>query len=261
MTARAGDRWSDPVLYNDLAARFQRHNAEILADRIARDLPVGGRAIDLGCGTGFLAAAVRRRRADADMTCVDISRAMLNAARGDPDLAGCTFIEASMVDVVPDGEPFDAVVSNAALHWAFPDHAAVFDRVASLVRPGGIIAFATAGRNAAALAFDARVRRVAKQVSATLDPIEFSARRISPEDAAASMRNAGLAVDDAVLIERGVAMTIAEYADWLVASGGPWQAFSSDSRALRSAAEAAFETADGVLAVGHWSTIVFGRKP
>lgn len=89
----------------------------------------GERVLDLGCGDGFLSAQIR----DAGVTVVgaDSSPAMIDAAisRG---------IDARVLDAqrLPFQNEFDAVFSNAALHW-MPDQHAVLSGIRQALRPGG----------------------------------------------------------------------------------------------------------------------------
>jgi SAM-dependent methyltransferase len=92
--------------------------------------PRAGEAIlDLGCGDG----ALTRRIADAgaDVLGVDASDAMLASARA----AGLAVAQADGQALAFDAR-FDAVFSNAALHW-MPDQQAVADGVFRALRPGG----------------------------------------------------------------------------------------------------------------------------
>ena len=92
--------------------------------------PQPGEAIlDLGCGDGVLT----RRIADAgaDVLGVDSSAAMLAAARE----RGLQVAQADGQALAFDAR-FDAVFSNAALHW-MPDQAAVAAGVFRALKPGG----------------------------------------------------------------------------------------------------------------------------
>jgi SAM-dependent methyltransferase len=92
--------------------------------------PQAGEAIlDLGCGDGALTERIAAT--GAVMTGVDASTAMIEAARA----RGLHVLEASG-DALPfDGE-FDAVFSNAALHW-MPNADAVIAGVYRALKPGG----------------------------------------------------------------------------------------------------------------------------
>jgi trans-aconitate methyltransferase len=87
--------------------------------------------LDLGCGTGELAAEIQRRGArvwalDADPAMVAAARARLGTGR--------VLLADAHGFTLP--EPVDAVFSNAALHW-MPRPAAVIARVRAALRPGG----------------------------------------------------------------------------------------------------------------------------
>lgn len=89
------------------------------------------RILDLGCGTGHLT----RRIADsgAEVIGLDSSESMLESARREhPDL---TFRHGDARSFTDD-RPFDAVFSNAALHW-IPEQDAVLTAVATALKPGG----------------------------------------------------------------------------------------------------------------------------
>jgi trans-aconitate 2-methyltransferase len=95
------------------------------------------RVVDLGCGTGELTRELHRRVRAAETLGIDSSAEMLAksaAFAGD----GLRFERRDIADFA-DAAGFDVVFSNAALQW-LPDHAQLFARVASLVRPGGQLA-------------------------------------------------------------------------------------------------------------------------
>ncbi len=92
--------------------------------------PRPGEAIlDLGCGDGVLTA--RLAEAGADVLGVDASEAMLAAAR----VRGLS-VEQADGQRLPYALRFDAVFSNAALHW-MPDQPAVAAGVFRALKPGG----------------------------------------------------------------------------------------------------------------------------
>ena len=126
--------------YDDHAL-VQRLAAEELADRIAAlSLPDGPRVLEIGCGTGFLTAALRRRLPQAQLVVSDLSPQMVEACRArvpDADY------------LVMDGEhptvrdaSFDLVVSGLALQW-FEDAPAALERLCRALRPGGWLAVST----------------------------------------------------------------------------------------------------------------------
>jgi trans-aconitate methyltransferase len=91
----------------------------------------GERILDLGCGSGQLTRAISE--SGAHVTGLDNSASMIDTARHEyPDLS---FVLADAKDFLFD-QPFDAVFSNAALHWVKPPEKAVAC-VARCLRPGG----------------------------------------------------------------------------------------------------------------------------
>lgn len=92
--------------------------------------PQPGEAIlDLGCGDGVLTKRIAE--AGADVLGVDASEGMLAAARA----LGLKVEQADGQALAFVGR-FDAVFSNAALHW-MPDQRAVADGVFRALKPGG----------------------------------------------------------------------------------------------------------------------------
>ena len=117
------------------ADRYQRQFGFVSAmagDLLDRLDPAPGEAVlDLGCGTGELAAAIQAR--GAQVWALDSDPAMVAAAR---ERLGAERV------LLADGrgfslpEPVDAVFSNAALHW-MDSPAEVIARVRAALRPGG----------------------------------------------------------------------------------------------------------------------------
>jgi SAM-dependent methyltransferase len=94
------------------------------------DAQAGDRILDLGCGNGQLTA--RLAATGARVTGVDLSPEMVAAAR-----ALGLEAEVANAEALPfaDGS-FDAVFSNAALHWV-RDHDAMQAEVYRVLKPGG----------------------------------------------------------------------------------------------------------------------------
>lgn len=93
--------------------------------------------IDLGCGAGALTGALTARFPQARLIAVDNDPGMLARAEADHG-AAATWIEADIEAWAPDA-PVDLIYSNAVLHW-LPRHAALFPRLLSWLRPGGVLA-------------------------------------------------------------------------------------------------------------------------
>jgi trans-aconitate methyltransferase len=91
----------------------------------------GERILDVGCGTGQLTSEIAR--SGAAVTGLDKSPEMLAEARKNyPDL---TFVEGDAASF-HFTEPFDAVFSNAVLHWV-KDAEGAIQSIAHALRPGG----------------------------------------------------------------------------------------------------------------------------
>jgi SAM-dependent methyltransferase len=89
----------------------------------------GERILDLGCGDGVL--TVKIAEAGADVIGVDASPAMIDAAKA-------LGLDARVMDgqALSFGPEFDAVFTNAALHWML-DPQAVANGVFRALKPGG----------------------------------------------------------------------------------------------------------------------------
>ena len=116
-----------------LSEDYRRHAAYVpaLGEAVAallHPLP-GERILDLGCGEGSLTERIAA--SGATVVGIDVSAEMVAAAtaRG---------LDARLVSAenLPFDEEFDAVFSNAVLHWV-RDHNAMLDGVNRALRPGG----------------------------------------------------------------------------------------------------------------------------
>jgi trans-aconitate 2-methyltransferase len=124
----APDQSWDPALYQSAHA-FVWQKASDLLDLLAPR--AGERILDLGCGTGQLTAKIADN--GAEVLGIDRSPEMVDQARRNfPHLA---FEVGDATTFVAD-RPFDAVFSNATLHWVKPPEAAV-RCVHAALRPGG----------------------------------------------------------------------------------------------------------------------------
>ncbi|WP_157215200.1 methyltransferase domain-containing protein [Flavisphingomonas formosensis] len=127
----------------DAYAQTQRHVAEALAGRIAAlPLPKAPRVLEIGCGTGFLTAALRPR-IGGDWTVTDLAPEMLARCRariGDGPGLCYRLLDGERPDLAP--ESFDLICSSLAFQW-FADLQGALERLMALLAPGGRIAFAT----------------------------------------------------------------------------------------------------------------------
>lgn len=133
---------------------FVARSGDALIDML--DAGPGERVLDLGCGTGRHAGMLQAR--GATVVGVDQDADMLAKARADhPDV---TFVQADArhldLGALGTDEPFDACLSNAALHWMTPQEDTL-RAVRSVLRAGGrFVAEMGGAQNVAAL--DAALR-------------------------------------------------------------------------------------------------------
>jgi ubiquinone/menaquinone biosynthesis C-methylase UbiE len=92
------------------------------------------RVLDVGCGTGQLAARLRVELPETAVVGCDFSRGMLRRARGRSRDVGWVQGDAQRLPF-PDRH-FDALVSTEAFHW-FPDGAAALAEFHRVLAPGG----------------------------------------------------------------------------------------------------------------------------
>ncbi|HMF54444.1 MAG TPA: class I SAM-dependent methyltransferase, partial [Edaphobacter sp.] len=91
----------------------------------------GERILDVGCGDGALTEKISAT--GATVKGVDNSASMLEAARK----RGLD-VEQHSADALPYRQEFDAVFSNAALHWLSEDrHPALLAAIHRSLKPGG----------------------------------------------------------------------------------------------------------------------------
>jgi trans-aconitate methyltransferase len=131
----------DAARYQDRHSFVWRYGANLLESLNPQP---GERILDLGCGTGQLTAEIAR--SGATVTGLDNSAEMLAEARKNyPDLA---FVLGDAAGF-QFPEPFDAVFSNAVLHWVKNAEGAV-KSIARALRPGGrfVAEFGGQGNNA-----------------------------------------------------------------------------------------------------------------
>ncbi|HEX4814562.1 MAG TPA: methyltransferase domain-containing protein [Nonomuraea sp.] len=110
--------------------RFRPSFPEALIDRLAAVRPAD--VLDVGCGTGKVAAALRRR--GIEVLGVELDPRMAEVARG----KGITVEVAGFEDWDDAGRRFDLIVSGDAWHWIDP--AKGMRRATELLRSGGTIA-------------------------------------------------------------------------------------------------------------------------
>ena len=118
--------------------KFQAERAAPFYDLLALvDVRPHLKVVDLGCGAGELTRQLADKLPNSDVTGLDSSQAMLDAARdasfASPSLRFTKGDQSQLTD------EWDLIFSNAALHW-LPEHATLIMRVASLAASPGVLA-------------------------------------------------------------------------------------------------------------------------
>ena len=234
-----GQHW-DPRGY-DRHARFVSDLGAPLLEWLAPRL--GERVLDLGCGDGVLTAQLVER--GCEVVAVDASAEFVAAAcaRG---------LDARVMDGqrLTFAGQFDAVFSNAALHW-MRDADAVIEGVARALRPAGRFVAEMGGHGnvatiVAALQAELEVRGVD---AAACNPWYFP----TPEDYAARLRAGGFVVTRIELVPRPTPLP-GDIGGWLVTFAGSYAAaLPASERAAFLAAVAARLAGSLRDAEGRWT--------
>lgn len=213
----------DPALYeaqHSFVWQLGRGLIELLAPC------VGERILDIGCGTGQLTAEIAGT--GADTLGLDSSPGMIAQARQNypadhhPNLR---FILADAAALTFTAE-FDAVFSNAALHWML-DTEAVARGIFAALKPGGRLVLECGGRGNIAT-IDGAIRHVYEQLlRQPLPPPKTVFRSVS--ELASTLESQGFEVTDAALFdrptrlegERGMERWLEQFAAWQFAPLAP----------------------------------------
>jgi trans-aconitate methyltransferase len=180
------------------AARYAQ-NARFVADlgKAVFDLlnpQSGERILDLGCGDGALTEKLVA--AGASVIGVDASGDMISAARA-------RGLDARVMDAyeLEFRAEFDAVFSNAAMHWMKRDPDAVIQGVRRALKPGGRFAAEMGGHGCVAaivVALCSTVEKYGVKDPASMIPWYFP----TPQEYGARLERAGFRVEFIALIPR-----------------------------------------------------------
>ena len=132
-----GNEFANPQHYDRLAGRLTRRPyARIARDVAGLGLPAGALAVDVGAGTGRLAAAVAAACPDLRVVGVDVSEAMLAFARA--HAGGASFQTGDVAALPFPDAGVDLVASTLSQHH-WPDRGAGYRDLARVLRPGGAV--------------------------------------------------------------------------------------------------------------------------
>jgi trans-aconitate methyltransferase len=152
----------NPELYQSSHSFVWEYGRDLLA--LLAPQP-GERILDVGCGTGQLTAEIGR--AGAETVGIDSSQSMISQARNNfPELS----FDVQDVCHLPYREEFDAVFSNAALHWVErADDAA--EAMSRALKPGGRLVVEFGGRGNVRAVLDALRRALESRPGAQIERV------------------------------------------------------------------------------------------
>ncbi len=123
----------------DSVAELQRAVGQQLLGRLPADW-VPARWLDLGCGTGHFSRVLGERFAGSQGLALDIAQGMLDHAR---PLGGAEYFIAGDAERLPlRAGSCELIFSSLAVQWC-ADFAAVLSEARRVLKPGGVLAFAS----------------------------------------------------------------------------------------------------------------------
>lgn len=121
----------------------QRQVLGKLRKALGPDLPVFGRSLEIGAGTGYFSLNLVQAGVVRDAVCSDISAGMMETCAANAERLGLD-VETVVTDAealpFPDGS-FDLVIGHAVLHH-LPDLDQAFREFFRVLKPGGVLYFA-----------------------------------------------------------------------------------------------------------------------
>lgn len=136
MTSAPSDGWNAGATYEEFMGRWSRPVAEELVRWL--DAEPGGHWLDVGTGTGALAAAICTLAQPASVVACDPSAPFVESARQAVVDPRVSFEVAGVGNLPRRKGGYDAIVSGLALNF-FPDMDLAMKEQLSAVRPGGLV--------------------------------------------------------------------------------------------------------------------------
>ncbi|HBN84674.1 MAG TPA: hypothetical protein DDZ89_12595 [Clostridiales bacterium] len=152
-----GPEWDDNNLYlpENMAAFFDRralgYNDHMLSGggiddyiKLGKSIPITQEPIsilDIGCGTGIELNYIWEKAPNAHITCIDLSRKMLNILleHHQDKVEQITAIQASYLSWEYPESTFDMVVSSMTMHHFWQDEKVeIYKKIYSTLREGGV---------------------------------------------------------------------------------------------------------------------------
>lgn len=268
MTTTSTYQANDGAAYERFIGRWSRRVADRIADTVA--FPGEGALLDVGCGTGSLAAALATRHPGRRIVGIDVAEPYLDFARARDELKRVEFLKQDALDIGFPDASFDGAGALIALNF-MSDPLKAAREMARVVRPGGTLV---------AAAWDFRgglvYQRLLWDTAAGIDPVAartrdkiFSNPLALPDGMTNLWRNAGLAE-----VKRESVTVRMDFADWddywqpLLGGQGPVGGYvAALEPGLRDRVSAAVRDAflsgdtDGPRSLTATSWVVTGRVP
>jgi trans-aconitate 2-methyltransferase len=205
----------DAEEYRTSSSNQKKWALELLAKL---DLKGSERVLDIGCGDGEITAAIARRVPGGSAVGIDSSRDMVDLASKNYPPDRCPNISFILQDAreIDFDEEFDAVFSNACLHWVI-DHQPVLTGIGRCLKPRGRMLLQMGGKGNAATvlkAIDAvlKMSRWARYFDGFAFPYAF----YGPEEYRSWMEALGFHVNRAELLPKDMVHEGADaFAAWL----------------------------------------------
>jgi SAM-dependent methyltransferase len=121
--------------YDRFMGRYSAPLAEVFAD--FAQLPEGGRALDVGCGTGALTSVLARRYGESEVAAVDPSSSFVTAVTKRFPWADVRHGHGE--DLPYDDHIFAATLAELVVHF-MTDPGAGISEMRRVTRPGGVVA-------------------------------------------------------------------------------------------------------------------------
>ena len=204
--------------------------------------------LDLGCGTGHLTAQIAAR--GAEVLGLDASAEMVAEARRNHPQLAFEIADATRFEVA---QPFDAVFSNAVLHWVKPPEKAV-ERIAAALKPGGRFVAEFGGKGNVAAILDAVGQAVSAAMcrdASDVNPWYYP----SVGQYAAILEANRFEVRFATLFDRPTVLDDGErgLANWLAMFGGPCFALLPEALRPLAVADATERARPRLFRDGQWT--------
>jgi len=128
------NRWAKSY-DRSLAQLWLRKNYRLMVETL--DPPPSAHILDIGCGTGQLAARLAARVPDGRVLGVDPAEEMIKVARQRTEGMACLVFEVGQSDALPaEDNSFDMALSTISFHhWTHPTES--LREIARVLKPGG----------------------------------------------------------------------------------------------------------------------------